>query len=95
MDSFEFGVAAEPPLDHGGATGPKSAPCHRRSRSFRARPAVSPGTDGMVGVADGPNGQRRNRTSVLARPTGFERADARNIRIPIEDAGANLMAKGA
>jgi hypothetical protein len=25
-----------------------------------------------------------NRTSVLARPTGFERADAINIRIPID-----------
>jgi hypothetical protein len=25
-----------------------------------------------------------NRTSVLARPTGFKRADAINIRIPIE-----------
>jgi hypothetical protein len=30
---------------------------------------------------------RQNRTSVLARPTEFERADAINIRIPIEGAG--------
>jgi hypothetical protein len=29
-----------------------------------------------------------NRTSVRARPTGVERADAINIRIPIEGAGA-------
>jgi len=29
-----------------------------------------------------------NRTDVLARPTGVERADAINIRIPIEGAGA-------
>jgi hypothetical protein len=36
----------------------------------------------------------RNRTSVLARPTGFNRADATNIRIPIEGADANLVAEG-
>ena len=31
----------------------------------------------------------------LARPTGFERADAINIRIPIEGATNDLMAEGA
>lgn len=32
---------------------------------------------------------------VMARPTGPERADAINIRIPIEGAGDGLMAEGA
>jgi hypothetical protein len=32
---------------------------------------------------------------VLARPTGFERADARNIRIPIEGADIGLATAGA
>jgi hypothetical protein len=36
-----------------------------------------------------------NRTNVLARPTGVERADAINIRIPIEGATNGLMAEGA
>jgi hypothetical protein len=31
----------------------------------------------------------------LARPTGFERAGAINIRIPIEGADIGLMAEGA
>jgi hypothetical protein len=31
----------------------------------------------------------------LARPTGFNRVDAINIRIPIEGAGDGLMAAGA
>jgi hypothetical protein len=31
----------------------------------------------------------------LARPTGFNRADARNIRIPIEAADIGLVAAGA
>jgi hypothetical protein len=31
----------------------------------------------------------------MARPTGFNRADARNIRIPIEGVGIGLMAEGA
>jgi hypothetical protein len=33
--------------------------------------------------------------SALARPTGFERADARNIRIPIEGADIGLATAGA
>jgi len=37
----------------------------------------------------------RNRTSVLARPTGVERADATNIPVPIEGADGCLMAAGA
>jgi hypothetical protein len=36
-----------------------------------------------------------NRTDVLARPTGFERADAINIRILIEGARIGLLAEGA
>jgi hypothetical protein len=35
-----------------------------------------------------------NRTSVLARPTGFERADAINIRIPTEGADAMRRRRG-
>jgi len=31
----------------------------------------------------------------MARPTGFKRADAINIRIPIQGAGNALMAAGA
>jgi len=31
----------------------------------------------------------------LARPAGFERADAINIRIPIEGARIGLLAEGA
>jgi hypothetical protein len=31
----------------------------------------------------------------MARPTGFERADATNIRIPIEGARIGLLAEGA
>ena len=31
----------------------------------------------------------------MARPTGFERADAINIRIPIEGADIGFMAEGA
>jgi len=31
---------------------------------------------------------------VMARPTGFERANALDIRIPIERADINLMAEG-
>jgi hypothetical protein len=34
-----------------------------------------------------------NRTGVLARPTGFKRADAINIRIPIEGAGTWLAGR--
>jgi hypothetical protein len=33
-----------------------------------------------------------NRTFVLARPTGVERADAINVRIPIEGAGESSWA---
>ena len=36
----------------------------------------------------------RNRTSVLARPTGFKRVDAMNIRIPIEG-GADERCRAA
>jgi hypothetical protein len=32
---------------------------------------------------------------VMARPTGVERADAIDVRIPIEGADINLMAEGA
>ena len=35
---------------------------------------------------------RINRTDVLARPTGFSRADAIHVRIPIEGADRSLMA---
>jgi hypothetical protein len=31
----------------------------------------------------------------MARPTGFNRADATNIRIPIEEADNGIMADGA
>jgi dihydrofolate reductase len=34
-------------------------------------------------------------SSSMARPTGFDRADAINIRIPIEGADIGLMAEGA
>ena len=37
----------------------------------------------------------RNRTFVLARPTGFDRADAMNFRIPIDGARIRLLAEGA
>jgi hypothetical protein len=47
----------------------------------------------VAGVA--PPGSRPNRTSVLARPTGFYRADATNVRIPIEGVGLGLAAEGA
>jgi hypothetical protein len=36
-----------------------------------------------------------NRAGVLAHPTGVERADAINIRIPIEGDDIGLMAEGA
>jgi hypothetical protein len=36
-----------------------------------------------------------HRTDVLARPTGFERADAINIRIPIEGSDNGCLAEGA
>jgi hypothetical protein len=32
---------------------------------------------------------------VMARPTGFKRADAINIRVPIERAFGGIMAEGA
>jgi hypothetical protein len=48
-----------------------------------------------VPVLDGPASeggcmQARRRRSALARPTGFERADAINIGIPIERASASI-----
>ena len=44
----------------------------------------------------GPRGWAQYRTSVLARLTGFARADARNIWIPIEEAeiGSTLVDAG-
>jgi hypothetical protein len=36
-----------------------------------------------------------SREAFVARPTGFKRADAIDIRIPIEGADANLVAEGA
>jgi hypothetical protein len=37
----------------------------------------------------------RHKTTLLARPTGFNRGDARNIRIPIEGADVGLVTVGA
>ena len=53
--------------------------------------------DGTL-MARRPDGRNRlisNRTGVRARPTGFERADAINIRIPVDGACIRPFAEGA
>jgi hypothetical protein len=40
-------------------------------------------------------GPRRGSNMALARPTGYNRADARNIQIPIEGANDSVAAKEA
>jgi hypothetical protein len=50
--------------------------------SSRRQPSSRPGAKGIEQVFE-------------ARPTGFERADAINIRIPIEEAEISIMAESA
>ena len=45
-----------------------------------------------VSIPAMPSRGRPRKDMALARPTGFERADARNIRIRIEEAGKTRMA---
>jgi hypothetical protein len=64
-------------------------------RFHRINPRLTAAVGGLAptriasGCDTGPN-----RTSVLARPTGFNRADAINLRIPIGEADISLVAAG-
>jgi len=60
-------------------------PSHRAVSNRPGRPA-GPATIAARERARAPRTEVTNRTPVLARPTGFERADAISIRIPVDGA---------